>query len=536
MLFSTAPDEISELSIHPHRFKFIAFLGEEFMKLKKCLLSWAVLLAATSAGVVRAETVTWTIDSDESWIRMTIPDQFIDIGGGVQIFAGLRGAQPIFDVTPGANNPAVVPWSDSRGARAPLGGTLTTEYEEGSSIQFSQANNSASFLETGKWIPNRNKWNTALDPDNFDFHKPQDPDPNGGFPAVFATELTLAGVVRVGHVTLYNIGLHVDGTASMSGTGPWTQSGGPLTIGGAAGGILDFWAQTLTTSARVVGNPNATAIEDRGSSLGINTGNVTIEDMGGNVRKMTIPLDIDFTLFISDLPLVDSVYTGQIVAYATLAPQAEVVNRFVSHTGFSGSGTPPDNAIDTVKVLAKEGSGPTALSEANLINTSRGVNGVVFDIQNLGDGGALSAADFEVQVSPQGAFDAGANPPAGWAAGPAPSSVTVVAGSPDRVRIEWPNGSITNRWLRITVKANANTGLASPESYYVGHLLGETTGLAGSVYTVAFADITPIRSAAGSTVDASSIADIDKNGTVSFADISAMRSNVGAQLTNITIP
>jgi hypothetical protein len=221
------------------------------------------------------------------------------------------------------------------------------------------------------------------------------------------------------------------------------------------------------------------------------------------------------------------------VAYATLAPQAEVVNRFVSHTGFSGSGTPPDNAIDTVTVLAKEGSGPTALSEANLINTSRGVNGVVFDIQNLGDGGALSAADFEVQVSPQGAFDAGANPPAGWAAGPAPSSVTVVAGSPDRVRIEWPNGSITNRWLRITVKANANTGLASPESYYVGHLLGETTGLAGSVYTVAFADITPIRSAAGSTVDASSIADIDKNGTVSFADITAMRSNVGAQLTTL---
>jgi hypothetical protein len=84
---------------------------------------------------------------------MTIPDQFIDIGGGVEIFAGLRGAQPIFDVTPGASNPAVVPWSDDRGARAPLGGTLTTEYEEGSSIQFSQVNNNASFLETESGYP-----------------------------------------------------------------------------------------------------------------------------------------------------------------------------------------------------------------------------------------------------------------------------------------------------------------------------------------------------------------------------------------------
>jgi hypothetical protein len=35
------------------------------MKLEKCLLSWAVFLVACSAGVVRAETVTWTIDSDE---------------------------------------------------------------------------------------------------------------------------------------------------------------------------------------------------------------------------------------------------------------------------------------------------------------------------------------------------------------------------------------------------------------------------------------------------------------------------------------
>jgi hypothetical protein len=88
----------------------------------------------------------------------------------------------------------------------------------------------------------------------------------------------------------------------------------------------------------------------------------------------------------------------------------------------------------------------------------------------------------------------------------------------------------------MTVKATANTGLTQPEVYYIGHLLGETTGAPGGVYTVSFADITPIRSAVGQSVSASSIHDVDKNGTVSFADISAMRPNVGAQLTNITIP
>jgi hypothetical protein len=67
-------------------------------------------------------------------------------------------------------------------------------------------------------------------------------------------------------------------------------------------------------------------------------------------------------------------------------------------------------------------------------------------------------------------------------------------------------------------------------------LLGKTTGPSNGVYTVSFEDISPIRAAVGQSVNAGSIHDIDKNGTVAFADISAMRSNVGAQLTNITIP
>jgi hypothetical protein len=78
--------------------------------------------------------------------------------------------------------------------------------------------------------------------------------------------------------------------------------------------------------------------------------------------------------------------------------------------------------------------------------------------------------------------------------------------------------------------------LEAPVTYYIGHLLGETTGPANGVYTVSFSDITEIRNVVGQSVNASSIADIDKNGTVSFADISLMRPNVGNQLSNITIP
>lgn len=226
-----------------------------------------------------------------------------------------------------------------------------------------------------------------------------------------------------------------------------------------------------------------------------------------------------FTVF--DNLVVEEVVTG-----------ATVEGSFVNHGSYSGAGS----AIDSGKSLVQEGNGPTLLTYNNLINTARGINGVAFDIQGLGNAGSLSAADFVFQMSPQGAFDEGANPPSGWASAPAPASVTVTPGSPDRVLVSWADNSIENRWLRVTISANANTGLASPQTYYLGHLRGETTGPPGAAFTVAFADITPIRAAVGQTVDSSSIADIDKNGTVAFSDISAMRSNVGSQLTIITVP
>jgi len=207
-----------------------------------------------------------------------------------------------------------------------------------------------------------------------------------------------------------------------------------------------------------------------------------------------------------------------------------VVGSFVNHAGYTGGGP----SIDTGKVLAKESGTPTLLNFNNLINSSHGINGLVFDVQNLP--AVVTAANFEFIMSPTGAFNEEFNPIAGWALAPNPSSITVTPGSPDRIAITWPNLAIANRWLRVTILAGASTGLAQNEVYYVGHLLGETTGVSGSVFTVSFADISPIRSAAGSTVDAASTVDIDKNGTVSFADISAMRSSVGSQLTIITIP
>jgi hypothetical protein len=215
-------------------------------------------------------------------------------------------------------------------------------------------------------------------------------------------------------------------------------------------------------------------------------------------------------------------------------PRATVEAVQVFHAGWSGS---IDESIDSGKLLAKQGLGLGMLSYGNLINSSRGINGIMFEIDSLGDPNSLSADDFVFQVSPTGAFSEALNPLVGWETAPPPNSVSILPGSPDRILLLWPENSIMNRWLRITILANANTDLPANEVYYLGHLLGETTGeTSGAFFVVQFDDISRIRNEIGNTVDSSSTTDIDKNGVVTFSDIAAMRPNIGAALTRITIP
>ncbi|HAC91512.1 MAG TPA: hypothetical protein DCF63_12915, partial [Planctomycetaceae bacterium] len=218
---------------------------------------------------------------------------------------------------------------------------------------------------------------------------------------------------------------------------------------------------------------------------------------------------------------------------ATLKVQvvpSSIVGSFVNHASYSG----PGSSIDGGKILAKEGLIGQTLGFNNLINTTHGINGLVFDIANMP--GAVTASDFVFQMSPTGAFSEAVNPVESWQTAPAPSSVTVQSGSPSRVWITWPNNAIANRWMRVTVKANANTGLTVPEVYYVGHLQGETTGPSGGRFTVLVGDILQIRSALAQIANASSTLDLDKSGTVLVADILAARSNLASELTQITIP
>lgn len=217
---------------------------------------------------------------------------------------------------------------------------------------------------------------------------------------------------------------------------------------------------------------------------------------------------------------------------AAVVPNAAVFKSFVFHPAWAGVGS----SADSGKVVHLQTTSPEILGYENLINSLGGVRGIGFQVRDFDDFGNVSLSDFEFQMSPQGSFTPGSHPPAGWVAAPTPSSIQLIAGSPDQIRLTWSSDQVTNRWLRVTMKANATTGLLAPRVYYIGHLLGETSGASEGAFTVAFQDISLIRGQVGSSTTSDNIFDINKSGVVSFQDISDMRSTVGLQLPVISVP
>ncbi|MBX3422508.1 MAG: hypothetical protein KF752_13220 [Pirellulaceae bacterium] len=485
----------------------------------KKTMALAALVAVCLSNVGQAEMVTWTIDTAQSWIRLTIPDQLITVGSSL-VPAYLRGAPTPFDPNdPFTPNP-VADWQDGAGRLSHLQGTFNSNYTEGSSVQFTFGDDAATIAEIGSFIPNRNFY-TVGPPEGFNYHTL----PGNGHPAAFAFDLTLGGFSRIAPCAIWGMNFDANGTVNLSGTGPWTGNANTLTVGGENGSILDFWAFSITGSDRIT----------IGTTQGTNTGNLTIENTGGQNRKLTMGINCLFTVLISGLPLENSRFDGQIVATATLpSPAANLVAKRVYHNGFGGGGTPPWNAVNPTKEIIQRGAAPVQVGLINLTNDSRGLNGVVLDYDNLA---ALGDLTLEYKMSPTGAFNEGANPVSGWANAPAPTSVTLhpdlaAAGGNDRVRILWADNAIANRYLCIKATVGGNT-----KELYVGHLRGETTGPdATPTFTVSFADITEIKNTVAQIVGAGGPTDIDKNGTVAFADITAMRDNISAQLTRITIP
>jgi ELWxxDGT repeat protein len=218
-----------------------------------------------------------------------------------------------------------------------------------------------------------------------------------------------------------------------------------------------------------------------------------------------------------------------------------ISNRKVYYKGssFSQGGSNINAALDPGKVIVRSGATSQTLNYTNLVNTTRGINGIVLDVAGL-VASNLTTSDFIFRVSPTGLFNEAANPPSGWAAAPLPSTPIVTPGNettPARVRLEWADNSIANRWLQIQVLANGNTGLSATQVFYFGHLQGEVNGqVIGGAFFVTTQDQSAVLPLGIATVGVAR--DLDKNGFITTQDLTAVRTSIsaGRTLRVITIP
>jgi len=218
-------------------------------------------------------------------------------------------------------------------------------------------------------------------------------------------------------------------------------------------------------------------------------------------------------------------YTGSPSAPASATTPAAVVDRHVFYNDSEHDGNNPaadaadDAAIDPTKAALLPGQ---AAGSANTTGYSKGVNGVMVDIAGLPLPASLLATDFEIRAGADG-------DPALWpvAAGPTDIAVREGAGTDGshRVTLIWPNGSFTNTWVQVTVKATSNTGAVVDDVFYFGNVPGDSDGNR----TVDITDFNTLASnfdpSGANPGNSLSMGDFDLDGDIDITDFNTLASN-----------
>jgi hypothetical protein len=192
---------------------------------------------------------------------------------------------------------------------------------------------------------------------------------------------------------------------------------------------------------------------------------------------------------------------------------------FYNQSTFDGNNasinTNDDNAIATDKSAYLPGAGVAVYN--NITNYHRGINGIMIDIGGGGTHASIGANDFVFKVGNN-------NSPSTWAAAAAPSAISArtgagVSGS-DRVEITWAANAVKNTWLEVQVLATANTGLTSPDVFFWGNRVGDTTSPAtgGTFITNVAGDGAGVAGASpASGVGVTNRFDVNKTNTINVA-------------------
>ncbi len=200
------------------------------------------------------------------------------------------------------------------------------------------------------------------------------------------------------------------------------------------------------------------------------------------------------------------------------------MGRHVFYNNSAWDDVSDDDAIDSTKIALLPGQSG---SSANYTNYSRGINGIMVDIDS--PTGTPNETDFAIEINQSDDADA-------WSSGPTPTVAVRPGdgvGGSDRVVLAWPDGQIANQWVKVTVLATARTGLASEDVFAFGNVIGDIDG-DGAINET---DLNEFISEFGSRGGFGALdADFDADGRVGLRDFAVVRSRFGDSVDAPTFP
>jgi hypothetical protein len=177
---------------------------------------------------------------------------------------------------------------------------------------------------------------------------------------------------------------------------------------------------------------------------------------------------------------------------------AEILDRHLFYNNSAFDSVSDSDAIALDRLALLEGQ---QASSANVSSYDKGINGIIVDVSHLAEN--ITIDDFEFRTG-------NSNTPDSWGSLAANATVTVLAGQgvggSNRIKIEFPDGAITNEWLQVRMLANGNTNLRQDDIFYFGNSVGDTLTESSNV-----------------VVDSRDASEIENNFTLSNDDIFADR-------------
>ncbi|MCY2977366.1 MAG: Ig-like domain-containing protein [Planctomycetota bacterium] len=209
----------------------------------------------------------------------------------------------------------------------------------------------------------------------------------------------------------------------------------------------------------------------------------------------------------------------------TITANSTVATRATRYLGAQGSSASTSLATDKVALLPGQSS-----TYANYTNYSLGLNSVVVDVNGLPAATTNAQLLASLQFAQWDGIAAAGFVPLPSAAVP---SASILAGGgvggSARVTITFPDNTVQNTWLQVTVLANANTGLSANDVFYFGNVIGElNTGNTDTRYRVNALDTSAVRnnqSTGANSVGVTNIYDVNRDGRVNALDTSVVRNN-----------